>query len=163
MAKNDNIILDRLSAGIPGFVSRLWDSTIEQNIVGDTEIAYGMPVKMVNNALSPLESGDTKDSVYGILCRPFPTSSHATAFGEQSTAQPDIVVGVLRRGYMTVALTQGVASKGGAVYVRVTAAVDRPAGSFEAVPDGTNSFLLANATFMGDADEGGITELCYNI
>ena len=160
-----NAILYRMPAGIAGDVTRPSNSTIEPGVYDAAKPfpAYGMAGKIVNEKFVPLETGDAATAVYGLLVRPYPTSSSQDGLG---AATPPVagVNDVMRRGYMTVILRSGTSAKGGQVYIRIGASTgDKPLGGFEAAEDGTDTIPLTNATFMGAADASGNVEISYKI
>ncbi|MFJ7312528.1 hypothetical protein ACIQVE_07105 [Pseudomonas sp. NPDC098747] len=158
-----NSILYRMSAGIPGDVTRASQSTIEpvQLNASNPFSVFGVPGKIVGGKLVPLADGDAAGVIYGFLVRAYPyTGSTFTAIMGPTNTVGD----VLRRGYMTVKLNAGTASKAGQVHVRITAATaDKPIGGIEAVADSSNTVALTGATFMGAADASGNVEIAYNI
>lgn len=160
-----NAILYRMPAGIPGDVTRPSTSTIEPNVYDPAKPfdAFGVPGKIVAEKFVPLEAGDAATVIYGLLVRPYPTTSSQDPLGKSTPAKTGIN-DVLRRGYMTVLLRAGTSAKNGTVYVRVgTPAAGKPIGGIEAAADGANTIALPNASFMGAADASGNVEISYNI
>lgn len=160
--------LYKMPSGGAGFVSRnAPNATIEPKFLDNTaKPAYGAPVKLVNGKVTALAAGDAATVIYGLLARPYPTSSGTASltspFGPETP--PDQAAGVLKRGYMTVLLRSGTAAPGGTVYVRVGAATsDKPLGGIEAAADSTNTVVLPNAYFNGAVDSYGIVEIAYNL
>ena len=90
-----------------------------------------------------IAAGDTAASFYGVLTRVAPSESGglAQAFGDGVPSTTHFQ-GVIVKGYVAVKCAQGNPSRGGAVYMRVTAATGKNVGDFEAVADGANSVLL---------------------
>lgn len=159
------VLLYRMPAGIPGFVSRISESSVEPQILNSALPfpTYGVPGKIVNNMFVPIAAGDTTANVYGFLTRPYPANSSNEALGV-ATPPTSGMAGAMRRGYMSVQVNAGTASKGSQVYIRVAAAAaGKPIGGVEAVADSTNTFALVGATFMGAADANGFSEIAYNI
>ena len=160
-----NAILYRMSSGIPGDVTRLSNATIEPGVYDPAKSfdTFGVPGKIVSEKFVPLEAGDTADDIYGLLVRPYPTTSSQDPLGT-STPPKAGINDILRRGYMTVLLRAGTSAKGGAVYVRIGSPVaGKPIGGIEAAADGADTVDLPNATFMGAADASGNVEISYNI
>jgi hypothetical protein len=155
-----NAILERMPAGVPGDVSRKQNATLEPNLVGNIPIPFGAPVKLVSGKLAPLAGGESAAAVYGFLARAYPIGSIDDAQG-RACACPDSAQDVLRRGYMTLKLAQGVAAKNGVVYVRLTADTGKAPGDIEAA--GGTGLVAVPAVFMGPADAGGNVEIAYNI
>lgn len=162
-----NAFLYRMPAGIPGDVTRASQSTIEPVFLDPTLpfAGYGLFGKIASGKFVPFGAGDVSGADYGLLVRAYPTTggSGADPLGT-STPPTKGVADVLRRGYMTVRLNAGTASKDGAVYVRVAAAAaGKPIGGIEAVADSTNTVAITIASFMGPADASGNVEIQYNI
>lgn len=160
-----NAILYRMPSGISGDVTRLSTATIEPGVYDPAKSfdAFGVPGKIMSEKFVPLEAGDTADNIYGLLVRPYPTTSSQDPLGK-STPPKAGINDILRRGYMTVLLRAGTSAKGGAVYVRIgSPAAGKPIGGIEAAADGADTVELPNATFMGAADASGNVEISYNI
>lgn len=160
-----NAIMYRMPAGIPGDVTRPSNSTIEPGVYDAAKSfdGFGVPGKIVAEKFVPLEAGDAATVIYGLLARPYPTTSSQDPLGKSTPAKTG-VNDILRRGYMTVLLRAGTSAKGGAVYIRVGSPVTgKPIGGIEAAADGANTIVLADATFMGAADASGNVEISYKI
>ncbi len=153
----------RMPAGIPGSVTRTEHATIEPGIVdaAGTPAAFGSFVKVVAGKVRAIAADDTAAVVYGLLVRSFPTQASQDGLG--ASTPPAGSGSVMRRGYMTVLLTQGSAARNSPVHLRVVAAAGKAIGDIEAVADGTNSFVVPGAVFMGPADAGGNVEIAFNI
>lgn len=161
----------RMPAGIPGDVNRAQHHTVEAQVItpfGTTghPTAFGIPVAIdaTSHQVRALAASDTAAAVYGLLVRPFPSVSSQDPVGT-STPTASGACDVLRRGYMSVLLSGGVAAvKGAPVYVwNNTATGAHIQGGFEASsPAASNGFAI-NAVFMGPADASNITEIEYNI
>ena len=147
-----NAYLKRMPAGFPGDVSRKAEATVEAGLMGAT-VAFGAPVKMDGGKLVALSGAS--DAVYGFVVRPYPTMGSAAVSGS--------IQDVLRRGYMTVKLTQGISAKGGQVYVRYTAETGKAVGDIEAAAVEGKTLAVPGCLFMGEADSSGNVELSYNL
>ena len=147
-----NAYLKRMPAGFPGDVSRKAEATVEAGLMGAT-VAFGAPVKMDGGKL--VELSGASDAVYGFVVRPYPTMG--------SAAVSDSIQDVLRRGYMTVKLTQGTSAKGGQVYVRHTAETGKAVGDIEASAVEGKTLAVPGCMFMGEADGSGNVEISYNL
>ena len=163
----NNAFLYRMPAGIPGDVTRASQSTIEPVFLNPALpfASYGVFGKILAGQFVPFSTGDEAGTEYGLLARPYPITG-GTGSDPMGTATPHTkgVADVLRRGYMTVKLNAGVASKNGAVYVRVAAPVaGKPVGGIEATADSANTVAITTAVFMGAADASGNVEIAYNI
>lgn len=162
-----NAFLYRMPAGIPGDVTRASQSTIEPVFLDPALpfAGYGLFGKIAAGKFVPFGAGDANGADYGLLVRAYPTTggSGSDPLGT-STPPAKGVADVLRRGYMTVKLNAGTASKDSQVYVRVaTPAAGKPIGGIEAAADGANTVAITIATFMGAADASGNVEIQYNI
>lgn len=153
-------ILFRMPAGIPGAVTRVSDTTLEPGIVGDAAIPFGAPVKITAGKFAPLAEGDETEVIYGFMARRYPTLSVGDDYGAGSAA-PGTQQDVMRRGYMAVTLKTGAAAKAGVVYVRTAADAGKAIGDIEAAAGA--GLVAAPATFIGEADASGITEIAFNI
>ena len=147
-----NAYLKRMPAGFPGDVSRKAEATVEAGLMG-TIVAFGAPVKMDGGKLVALSAAN--DVVYGFVVRPYPTMNSEAAAGS--------IQDVLRRGYMTIKLTQGTAAKGSQVYVRHTAETGKAVGDIEAAPVEGKTLAVPGCMFMGEADGSGNVEISYNL
>lgn len=159
--------LYRMPAGIPGDVTRPGNSTIETQLLNSSLpfAGYGLFGKLASGKFVPVTTGDSAGADYGLLVRPFPVTG-ANASDPLGTSVPPTsgTADVLRRGYANVKVNAGTASAGSAVYIRVAAdSAGKPIGGIEAVADGTNTILVAKATFMSAADASGNAEIAYNI
>ncbi|MDI2595015.1 hypothetical protein POF45_26855 [Pseudomonas sp. 681] len=162
-----NAFLYRMPAGIPGDVTRASQATIEPVFLNPSVpfAGYGLFGKISGGQFVPFGAGDVDGGQYGLFARPYPTSggSGSDPLGT-STPPTKGVADVLRRGYMTVKLNAGTASKDSTVYVRVAAAATgKPIGGIEAAADSTNTVAISTASFMGAADATGVVEIAYNI
>jgi hypothetical protein len=169
-----NAYLYRMPSGVPGAIARDSVSTIEPARFDPDHpfAAYGAPGKIANGRFVPLASGDTVEQVYGLLVRPYPVTGGAgseprdTATPPQAGAYAPLMADVLKRGYMTVANTQGTPALNGPVYIRVAAAAaGKPIGAFSASADSTaaNTPALPGAVFLCAADADGNVEIAYNL
>lgn len=154
----------RVPAGFAGTISRSDSLTVEQQIIdsGTPPTAYGRFVKLVSGKVQPIASGDAATVVYGLAVRPYPAQSTTNALGV-STPPTSGIIDVLKRGYMSVPLDNGTASKGAAVYVRVTVNGGLAVGNIETASDSAKCVVVAGAYFTGPADANGIVEVAYNI
>lgn len=154
------VIDKRMPCGFPGDVSRSGHSVLEPGILGDSEVAYGSPLKLESGKLVALAEGDVATDVYGFLVRSFPSQGGVGTLSS-GMAPAGASVDVMRSGYMAVTLATGTAAKGDGVYVRVAADTGKDVGDIEA---GTATGNVAiNAIFMGAADTDGAVEISYNI
>ena len=151
-------ILERAPAAFPGDVTRPGEAVIEPIFLNATNppTEFGAPVKVVANQAAKIAAGDTAASFYGVLTRIAPSESGglAQAFGD-GVPSTSHFQGVIVKGYVAVKCAQGNPARGGAVYMRVTAATGKNVGDFEAVADGANSVLLPGvvwATINKDAN-----------
>jgi len=160
-----NSFLYRMPAGIPGAISRgAGQATVEPQILNASLpfTAYGKFGKIAAEKFVPIASGDAATDVYGLMVRPFPTTSSQDGLGT-STPPTSGVGDCLRRGYMSVLLNKGTAAKNTGVYVRVTAAGADVVGQIETAADSGKCVLVAGCVFTGPADANGIVEIEFNI
>lgn len=159
-----NTYLYRMPSGIPGDVSRKNESLVDARAL-DRDVnrqfpGYGLPGKLVAGIFTPIVAGDTAASVYGFLCRPFPTTSRDAA-----ALLPNSAIGlgsIMRNGYMTVKCNAGTPAPMGAVYMRVAAGTTaKPIGGLEAAADSTNTVVLPRTYFTCAADASGNVEIEY--
>jgi hypothetical protein len=153
------VIMTRMPSGFAGEITRTAGAILEPCIVGSADISHGDPVKLAGDKIVPLEAGDTAADVYGFVARSYPSQGGAAPV--EGTAAAGSTADVLRSGYMAVALAAGTPAKGGTVYVRIAENTGR-VGDIQAalIADET---VAVNATFMGEADANGVTEIAYNI
>lgn len=166
---SNTVYLKSMPFGSPGVRSRPHEQTCEPQLVSKTAppLLYGAPVKMVAGFATAIAAADTAAVIYGFLVRPWPaqdtTWGPTTAFG-LATPPTFGSCDILKRGYMLVQVGAGVAAPQGVVYMRVaTPATGKPIGGIEAVADGANTVVVANAIFMTAADENGVAEIAYNL
>lgn len=153
-------ILTRMPSGFAGEVTRTHAAVLEPCQVGEADLAHGAPVKLADGKIVALEEADTAADIYGFVVRSYP-SQGGVPTTTVDVAPAGSVADVLRSGYMAVTLASGTGSKGGTVYVRVSAA-SGSLGDVEAALV-TDETVAVNATFMGAADANGVVEIAYNI
>ena len=146
-------ILYRADAAFPGDVTRPGEAVIEPVFLDASAApeAFGVPVKIVSGKAQKMAASATAAQFYGVLTRITPSESGtlAQAFNEgiPNTAQAQ---GVLVKGYVAVKCAVGTPARGGAVYMRVTAATGKNVGDFEATADGANSVALPGVIWATD-------------
>ncbi len=161
--------LYRMPAGIPGEITRTGRSVVEPNLIDANypPTTFGSFVKIVGGLIRTIAASDAASVVYGLLVRPFPTSStvagQALAAGVPSLTDP---CSVLRSGYINVKLARGTAVRGGGVGLRVTAGT-HVVGEIEDLTNvgagDTDCVQVVGATFMGSADANGNVEIGFNL
>jgi hypothetical protein len=154
-----------LDRGYPGALSRVHEggNTLESKIVGEgtsAELYNGSPAAL-NTAgeIVPIESAAIAGKMFGFVVRPYPSQGIGSITGEDEPLESATVATVMRRGYMTVAVTAGTPAARGQVYV-VTTAGGAPLGSVSAAS--ASATAIAGAFFTGDAADG-IAEIEFNI
>jgi len=172
----------RMPAGIPGEVTRYSvGTTIEQQLItnagaaGSTLAAYGLPVVIDATLLAArgLVAADTTgfNVPYGVIVRPYPIQpASAVNYGQVLVGTPGVpptsgIVDILKRGYMSVAVTYSGAGpvKGGQVYIW-TAATAAPHVQGGFTSDGPSANVItAPAYFVGPADSSGNGEIAWNV
>ena len=156
-------ILYRVSSGVAGDVTRPDDTVVESGLLNAAKApaAFGAPVKVVNGKFEAIQASDTADVFYGILSRVAPSIAgdlvQTYAGGTPNAAS---VQGIVVKGYVNVVCTQGTPVRGGAVYMRVTAATGKAVGDLEATADGVNNVALTGVTWAVDGkDASNVTEI----
>lgn len=171
-----NVFKYAMPSGIPGMPSRVGGLNPMDNEAQFMDPANPLPVYGLFGQIDAttqkfriLEAGDA--TVYGLLVRPFPFQattaslySGASPLGTAAVPPTTGPVGVMKLGYMTVALQNATpAVKNGIVYARVNGVTaDLIIGGIEAADDGGNT-IATNAYFTGPADESGNVEIAFNI
>lgn len=161
-----NAFTYRMPAGIPGAISRGAAQATVEPVVGNAAAdfpRYGMFGKTVAEKFVPLEAGDAAAVITGALVRPYPTNSSQDGLGTSTPPTSGGLLDRLRRGYMTVLLSAGVAAKDAPVYVRTTVNGAKAVGDIETAAAGGECVLVADCTFTGPADANGIVEIALNI
>lgn len=131
--------------GVPGDITRVDETSVEPAMlvpVGGTvyPLALGIPMKYVAGGIQQFNGGsETAASFAGVLIREAPSIS---ATGSDVVFTPTApyskqVQGLAVRGYVSVLCKFGTPSRGGVVYVQITANNGALVGDFRA--DGTDS------------------------
>ena len=157
----------RMPAGIAGNISRSDSVTVEPVQINSAKppLAYGVFGKFVSNRAEPLEAADAAAVVVGMFTRPYPFQSTDNNFGG-GVPPTSGILDFLRRGYVSVILKSGTATKGAPVFVVTTAGGTSNLNDIvtSAAPaSGGTAVQVANCFFTGAADANGITEVAYNI
>lgn len=149
--------------GYAGSYARQPDMVVDTAPLGGTEsVAFGAPVIMgANGAAQAWADDSTAESFWGAAVREVKS---AINYMDQSKGEyrPGEAIPVMKRGCVNVICQSGTPAPGGAVYVRTKKNAAKPMaviGGFEAVADGENSVVLANAKWRGEADANGVAEL----
>lgn len=163
------VFLKTMPFGAPGTRSRPNEQTCEPQLVSKTAppLFFGAPVKMVAGFATAIALNDAATVIYGFLVRPWPgqdtTWGPTTPFGV-ATPPTQGSCDILKRGYVLAQVGAGVPAAQGIVYMRVAVpAAGKPIGGIEAVADGANTVIVANALFNTAADESGVAEIAYNL
>jgi hypothetical protein len=166
-----NTILFRMPFAIAGDLSRAAGlATVEAQPLNPAAPfpGFGLPGKIVNGLFVPITS--VSDVVYGFLVRPFPTQGQnpSDPLGI-SVPLASGLANIMRRGYIGVQNNAGNPALNGAVFMRyANGTTGTPIGGLEATfVSGSNIAITgANgplATFMGQADATGLTDIGFNI
>ena len=149
-----------MSHGFAGSYARQPDMITNTAPLGGTvAIVFGTPlVRGENGAVVPMGAGNTGNQFIGVAGREVksPAELYSQNVGQYAPGEP---VSVFQRGCINVKCQKGTPTVDGAVYVRVTASGDYPAGGFEAEADGASTMVLPNAQWNGPADNHGVAEL----
>ena len=145
-------ILYSAPSGVPGDLNDILNTVVESWILDPdlTPTDFGVPVKVVDGKIAKIETGDAATDFYGILSRSVPTMAPDLNVNlNTSTPNANTVSGVVvgGPGYVLVKCTVGTPTKGGAVYMRVTAATGKAVGDLEATADGSDNVLLTRAVW----------------
>ncbi len=155
----------RMPVGFAGRISREDSLTVETHLIDSNAppTVYGLPVKIVSGLIQPIAAADVIANVYfGILVNAYPTQSSSTGLGA-ATPPTSGLCDVLRRGYITVPMTDGTGVAGAAVYVRKTVDGAKAAGAIEDASDSGKCEVLPGAYFMGPKDANNVVEIAFNI
>ncbi len=133
--------------GVAGDITRTDESNVEPAMLIAVSAvfaqAFGIPMKYATGGISQMGAGDAAVDFAGILVREVPSiSGSVTAGFTDNIPNSDYPQGLLVRGYASVKCINGTPARGGAVYVRITAAGGFLVGALEASSDGGNSVLL---------------------
>jgi hypothetical protein len=140
-------------------------ATVEPQVLDSSNqpSAFGQAVVLDATSHKLRAFGASDTAALGFLVRPYPTTS-GDDFGPAQTFAGGQVVGVMRRGYMSVQLNAGTATNGGKVYVRIAnASAGKPVGGLEAAAVTDETVELTNAKFTGAADADGNVEIEFNL
>lgn len=162
-----NAITYRMPVGFPGVISRVnVGETIEPEILDPVTppTAFGRFVKFVNGLIQPLTGGESATDIIGLLVKPYPfqESSANEALGA-AIPDPTRPGDILKRGYMSVTVDNGVPAKHGQVYARVTVNGTLAVGNIETGADSGNCVAVAGCFFTGPADANNVTEIEFNL
>lgn len=156
----------RMPAGIPGDISRSESMIVEAQTITATGVTgtptkFGIPVVMdaTTKNMRAMAAGDKAVDVYGLLVRDYPVNSLSN--DPLGTSTPFSIAGaacsVLVRGYMSVKLAAGSATKNGQVYVRLVANGGALIGDLEATADMTAVSAIKGGGNTGNATMSAIT------
>jgi hypothetical protein len=153
--------------GVVGDVTRPDNSSVEPVKFSETYVptVFGFPVYYVAGEPRKWTTGLAATDFQGILVREVPSiagsvDSDASAAGGVPWFEQ--VMGLLVRGYAVVKCASGTPTRGGAVYVQITASGGVAVGEFRADSDGGNSVVLTatQATWesngLGTDTEGNV-------
>ncbi len=159
-----NAILNRMSSGTPGDISRRGVTTVDPCVTDPTNFpfpAYGLPGKlMAGGVFRPFAAGDAGTLIAGFLVRPYPTQ---TANANGTGVNTGVIQDRMRRGWMTVDAQLGTPVIGNPVYVRnANPVAGQPIGGIEAGTTANNS-VIPGCYFASTADVDGNVEIEFNI
>ena len=155
-------ILYNAPAGVPGDVTRLDETLVVPELLGEAFTAFGVPYKYNGSGKAiNIAAMDTAAAFKGIISRSVPSQSGNLTQG-YNDAIPNVeaTAGGVRRGYVNVLCKVGTPVKGGIVYMRVVADSPKAIGDLEATSDSTNSVALSGVEWgVNGKDASNITEL----
>jgi hypothetical protein len=179
MAQLGNAFMYRMPAGIPGAINRPDQATIEPVALNPANpfTAYGRFGKTVAGLFVPLAGGDTVALITGLLVRPFPIQSSSWPGAAFLTGAPMNQFGSIgdraRRGYYTVQMGFGVATKDAPVWVCLTATAGSAVGDLGDASIAANGAAIPNCFYTGPSDATnqsagpptiqGQVEIAYNL
>jgi hypothetical protein len=179
MAALGNAFMFRMPAGIPGAINRPDQATIEPVALNPANpfTAYGKFGKTVAGLFVPLAGGDTVALITGLLVRPYPIQSSSWPGAAFLTGAPMTQFGSIgdraRRGYYTVQMGFGTATKDAPVWVCLTATAGSAVGDIGDASIAANGAAVPNCYFTGPADATnqsagpptiqGQVEISYNL
>lgn len=162
----------RMGSGFPGDVNRTHPASILARLLNTTvqaPRAHGDPVfiNAADSSVRGIVAGDgstTPGRIYGVLVRPYPTQqmSGGPSAAIGASAPPTGGVGdVLRSGFIMAKLPAGASVVAdGTVYVWAAATSgNNIQGKLVAAANGTNTYTVTNARFVGPADADGNVEI----
>ena len=161
----------RMGSGFPGDVNRTHPASILARLLNTTvpPRAHGDPVfiNAADSSVRGIVAGDgstTPGRIYGVLVRPYPTQqmSGGPSAAIGASAPPTGGVGdVLRSGFIMAKLPPGASVVAdGTVYVWAAATSgNNIQGKLVAAANGTNTYTVTNARFVGPADADGNVEI----
>jgi hypothetical protein len=169
-ATTDRVIFKRMFQGNPGDRTRKTQDTTEAHKMDTTNpvTAFGVPVKIKNHLIVPMELGDTEQP-YGFSVRPFPYQEdniNPTGW-DGGTPIPDLPLTILVRGYLIVKCLEGSPDLGDSVYYQsqnVSPIITIGGIVFQESTDSPKStILIEKAMFRGPIDANGFTEISFNV
>ena len=137
--------------GFPGTISRSIDDIIESIVNGETSasIAFGAPVALVSGAVKNVSADNT--DIIGIAVRTVKTEE--TYGGADPVYKAKEMVDVLKRGTVSVLVSNGSPSAGGTVYIV------KATGAIRTSADSTNTVEMTGWRFKGGKDANNVAEI----
>jgi len=148
-------------SGVAGDVTRPQVSIIDSVVLGLAFAAFGAPFKLVSDKAVPIESGDAASVVKGFITRSVPSiGGNANQGLNDGIPNIETVQGALKSGYMNIECKVGTPSKGGQVFVRITAAAGKLVGDLETAADAGACVAIVGCEFaVSGKDASNITEI----
>ena len=137
--------------GFPGTISRSIDDIVESIVNGEStaSIAFGAPVALVSGAVKNVSADNT--NIIGIAVRTIKTEE--TYGGDNPVYKPKEMVDVLKRGSVSVLVSNGSPAAGGTVYIV------KATGAIRTTADSTNTVEMAGWKFKGAKDANNVAEI----
>lgn len=143
-------VINYASNGFPGTLSRSIDDVIESIVNSDTNaIAFGSPVALVSGAVKNVSADNT--DIIGIALRTIKTEeTYAQGDAKYKTHE---MVDVLKRGTVSVTVSNGSPAAGGTVYVV------KATGAIRTTADSSNTVQMSGWKFKGGKDSNNVAEI----
>ena len=138
--------------GFPGTISRSIDDVIESIVNGESTdpIAFGAPVALVSGAVKNV-TADNSSAIIGIAVRTIKTEE--TYGGADPVYKAKEMVDVLKRGSVSVLVSNGSPAAGGTVHIV------KATGAIRTSQDSTNTVEMTNWKFKGGKDSNNVAEI----
>ena len=140
------------SNGNPGKISRSIDDIVEAIVNGEStaNIEFGEPVALVSGKLKKV-TADNYGSIVGIAVNTIKTEQ--TYGGNDPAYKPNEMVDVLKRGTVTVEVSNGSPAAGGTVHIV------KATGKIRTSQDSTNTVEMTGWKFKGPKDANNVAEI----
>lgn len=137
--------------GFPGTISRSIDDVVESIVNGEStaSIAFGAPVALVSGTVKNTSADNT--NIIGIAVRTVKTEE--TYGGDNPVYKAKEMVDVLKRGTVSVLVSNGSPAAGGTVHIV------KATGAIRTSQDSTNTVEMTGWKFKGGKDANNVAEI----